>query len=272
MPKRKIESEDEKSTKKARAGPAEYDFFHEKPESAKKETPMILACNGEQYNVFPQILGKFANRFEHVEHQNRTYINLDALECRGVEVFANWAMDHQKPFLIAVNGDEGNIIDDVVDCYITALRLRATLLCDLIIYQACEIGKEHELIVRHSQINKIYAETKRSQDGLREFISSVVAYQRRNGLANAIAGRDLEVDKQRKKFAALPQEFQFDLMNELSKNTAGQNPCYKPNRFLKSVHFFTKEKARNRAAAEKARLEQVGTVEEPLFVEESDDE
>ena len=61
-------------------------------------------------------------------------------------------------------------------------------------------------------------------------------------------------------------------MNELSKNTAGQNPCYKPNRFLKSVHFFTKEKARNRAAAEKARLEQVGTVEEPLFVEESDDE
>ena len=59
---------------------------------------MILACNGEQYNVFPQILGKFANRFEHVEHQNRTYINLDALECRGVEVFAlvNTASDAMR--------------------------------------------------------------------------------------------------------------------------------------------------------------------------------
>lgn len=44
MPKRKIENEDEKDTKKARTGPMEYDFFHEKPEyvyKLKRPAPVL---------------------------------------------------------------------------------------------------------------------------------------------------------------------------------------------------------------------------------------
>jgi len=243
--------------------------------SAKKEAPSTLSCNGEKYNVFPQILeicsSRFTTRFEHVEHENHVYVNLDALEVRGVQVFADWAMDHQKPIPIAINEDEGDIFDDVISCYITALRLRATLLCDLIIHQACEIGKDHDLAIRHTQIARAYAETKKPDDALRAFVSSLVAYQRRNGLDNAITGKTPDLHKQRLRFAAAPDDFQFDLMSELSKNTAAQNPCYRSRRFLKVVGFFMQRKEEKRAAVAKARLEEAGArEEEPLFVDESE--
>lgn len=114
-------------------------------------------------------------------------------------------MDHQKPKPIAINEDDGDIVDDTIDCYTTALKLRAHALCDLILHQACEVGREHELVIRHSQILKTYAETKREDNSLRAFVTSLVAYQKRNGLKNAITGRDPQPQKQRLRFAALPK-------------------------------------------------------------------
>lgn len=260
--------------------------------SAKKDAPKILVCRGEQFNVFPQILeicsSSFsqpqiqaqpqaqpqprAQRWKHVERETRVYVDLDELDIRGVQVFANWAMDHEKPILIAINENKGDILDDVITCYLTARRLRANLLCDLILFEACEIGKETDLIVRHAQVTRAYAGTKRTEDALRIFLATLVAYQRRNGLANPVTGKDARLDKQRSKFESLPKDFRFDLMNELSKNSAAQNPCYRPRRFLRVVAYHMQKKEEKRAAAERARLEARGSRELPLFLDEEDEE
>ncbi|KAI4720860.1 hypothetical protein E4T48_02881 [Aureobasidium sp. EXF-10727] len=280
MVKRKNKDEEDEQyqkekIKKARTDPVNYDFFHDKPESAKKDIPSVLVCNGEQYNVFPQILeicsSSFSQRWRHVMHESRNYVDLDSLDIRGVQVYANWAMDHEKPTLLAINDNEGDIMDDVIVCYLTARKLRAYLLCDLILFQACSIGKETELIVRHAQIAKTYSETKHPEDALRCFLTAIVAYQRRNGMDNPIAGRDPRVDKQRARFGALPEEFGFDLMDQLSKNSAAQNPCYRPKRFLKVVAYHMEKKEEKRVAAERARLEARGTEASPLFVEEDEE-
>lgn len=181
-------------------------------------------------------------------------------------------MDHEKPILIAINENEGDILDDVITCYLTAHKLRAYLLCDLILFEACEIGKEADLIVRHSHITKAYNGTKRSEDALRMFLATIVAYQRRNGLANPITGEDARLHQQRFQFGSSPEDFQFDLMNELSKNSAAQNPCYRPRRFLEVVAYHMEKKEEKRAAAERARLEARGSRESPLFLDEADEE
>ncbi|KAG9848821.1 hypothetical protein KCU98_g5162, partial [Aureobasidium melanogenum] len=290
--RRNKDSEDEEmdknKIKKVSMDSSEYDFFHDKPESAKKDAPKILVCKDEQFNVFPQILEICASSFSqpqpqpqahprpqrwtHVEHENRTYVNLDELDIRGVEVFSNWAMDHVKPTLIAINDKDGDILDDVITCYLTARKLRAYLLCDLILFEACEIGKGTELVVKHDQIKKVYDNTTRPEDALRVFLAALVAYQRRNGLTNTITGRDARSDKQRSRFDRLPKDFQFDLMIELSKNSAAHKPCYRPRRFLKVVSNHMQKKDEKRAAAERARLETRGTRESPLFVDEDDEE
>ncbi|CAD0098323.1 unnamed protein product [Aureobasidium mustum] len=271
--RRHRDSEDEEMNKeqikKASMDSTNYDFFHDKPE-------------GEQFNVFPQILEICASsftqpqprpqtepkppRWKHIERDNRIYVNLDELDIRGVQVFANWSMDHEKPTLIAINDNEGDILDDVIVCYLTARRLRAYLLCDLILFEACEIGKETELIAREDQIIKA------PEDALRIFLATLVAYKRRNGLANLITGKDPRSDRQRARFNRLPEDFQFDLMNELSKNSAAQNQCYRPRRFLKVVAYHMQKKQEKRAAAERARLEARGSRESPLFVGEEDEE
>lgn len=99
---------------------------------------------------------------------NRTYADLDSLDIRGVQVYANWAMDHEKPTLIAINDNEGDIVDDVITCYLTARKLRASLLCDLVLFQACEIGRntDVQIVARRDQITKAYAETLRPDDAL----------------------------------------------------------------------------------------------------------
>ncbi|KAI5236334.1 hypothetical protein E4T42_09512 [Aureobasidium subglaciale] len=280
MPKRqrKDESEDEKKDiKKFRLASIVYNFFHDKPESAKQESPSVLVCNGERYNVFPQILetcsSLFSQRWEHVKQGKQNFVNLDDLEIRGVQVYADWAMDHTEPVLIAANNNDGDIFDDIIVCYLTARSLRAYLLCDLIIHEACEIGKDTDLVVRHDQITKVYAETKRSDDSLRLLLATQVAYQRRNCLINPITGRDPKPEKQRLRFEALPMDFQFDLMRELSKNTAGQNPCYKPRRFFKVVDYHMEKRERQRLENERKRLEQQGGRDSsPLFVGEEEDD
>ncbi|KAI5199283.1 hypothetical protein E4T39_06309 [Aureobasidium subglaciale] len=279
MPKRgKDESEDEskKDVKKFRSASIIYDFFHDKPESAKQDSPSVLVCNGQNNNVFPQILeicsSLFSQRYMHVKHGEQYFVNLDDLDIRGVRVFADWAMDHTEPVPIAANNNDGDILDDVIICYLTARTLRAHLLCDLILHEACEVGKDADLVVRHDQIAKVYAETKRSDDSLRLLLATQVAYQRRNGLSDPIAGRDPKPDKQRLRFEALPTDFQFDLMRELSKNTAGQNPCYKPRRFFKVVDYHMEKKERQRSETERKRLEQQGSRDSPLFVGVEDDE
>ncbi|CAD0085462.1 unnamed protein product [Aureobasidium vineae] len=299
MVKRKNKDEEDEhyqkeKIKKARTDLSNYDFFHDKPESSlqlhnprlvrrltrsrsvKKDIPSVLVCNGEQYNVFPRILeicsSSFSQRWMHVMHESRNYVNLDSLDICCVQVYANWAMDHEKPALIAINDNEGDIMHDVIVCYLTARKLRAYLLCDLILSQACEIGKETELIVRHAQTTKTYTETKNPEAALRSFLSALVAYQCHNGLDNPIAGRDPRPDKQRARFEALPEDFRFDLMNELSKNTAPQNPCHRPRRFLRVVVYHMQKKEEKRAAAERARLEARGTEASPLFVDEEDEE
>lgn len=256
--------------------------------SAKKDAPKILVCKDEQFNVFPQILEICASSFSqpqaqpqnhprpqrwtHVEHDNRVYVNLDELDVRGVQVFANWSMDHEKPVFIAINDKDGDILDDVITCYLTARRLRAYLLCDLILFEACKIGKETELVIRDSQIAKAYDEMTRSEDALRIFLATLVAYKRRNGLANPITGRDPRLDMQRFRFEHLPNHFQLDLMHELSKSSAAQNPCCRPRRFLQVVAYHMQKKQEKRAAEERARLEARGTRESPLFVDEEDEE
>ncbi|KAK6003556.1 hypothetical protein QM012_009327 [Aureobasidium pullulans] len=278
--RRDRDSEDEEiDKKKIKRGSIEsndYEFFHDKPETAKKDPPKILVCNGEQFNVFPQILEicspSFSQRWTHVEHDNRTYVNLDELDIRGVQVFANWAMDHERPVLIAMNDNEGDILDDLIICYVTAHRLRAGLLCDLILLEACKIGKERELIVRHAQVTKAFAETKRQEDALRIFLAALVAYQRRNALNNPITGRDPRLDKQRVRFQNLPVDFQFDLMNELSRDSVAANPCDRPRRFLKVVAYHVRKKEEKRLATEKARLEARGSRESPLFLDEDEEE
>ncbi|KAG9748900.1 hypothetical protein KCU73_g6967, partial [Aureobasidium melanogenum] len=288
--RRNRDSEDEemekKKIKKIAMDSVDYDFFHDKPESAKKDAPKILVCKDEQFNVFPQILEICASSFSqpqpqphpqpqrwtHVELENRIYVNLDDLDIRGVEVFSNWAMDHVKPTFIAINDKDGDVLDDIITCYLTARRLRAYLLCDLILFEACEIGKEKELVVKHDQIKKAYDNTTRPEDALRIFLAANVAYQRRNGLANTITGQDARSDKQRSRYDRLPKDFQFDLMTELSKNSAAHNPCYRPRRFLKVVSYHMRKKEEKRAAEERARLETRGTRESPLFVDEEDEE
>lgn len=256
--------------------------------SAKKDAPKILVCKDEQFNVFPQILEICASSFSqpqaqpqnhprpqrwtHVEHDNRVYVDLDELDVRGVQVFANWSMDHEKPVFITINDKDGDILDDVIKCYLTARKLRAHLLCDLIIFEACEVGKETELVIRDSQIAKVYDETTRPEDALRIFLVTLVAYKRRNGLANPITGRDPRLDMQRSRFEHLPKNFQFDLVHELSKDSAIQNPCYRPRRFLQVVANHMQKKEDKRRAAERARLEMRGTRESPLFVGEEDEE
>jgi hypothetical protein len=252
-------------------------FLLTKIRSAKKDAPTVLICKGEQYYVFPQILEicstSFSQRWKHIVQDNRTYADLDSLDIRGVQVYANWAMDHEKPALIAVNENPGDIMDDVITCYLTARKLRAYLLCDLILYQACVVGRtdDIELVIRHDQIKKAYAETKRPGDALRSLLATIVAYQRRNNLANPISGKDDRNDKQRLRFEALPHDFQFDLMDELSKNNADENHCYRPKRFLKVVSYHVEKKEKKRAAAEHARLEERGTEGSPLFVDEEND-
>jgi len=245
--------------------------------SAKRDAPTVLVCKGEKCHVFPQILEicskKFSQHWEHIVQNNRTYAVLDSLAIRGVQVYANWAMDHEKPALIAINSDEGDILDDLITCYLTARALRAYLLRDLLLYEACKVGSTAgtKLVVRKTHITKVYEETERSSDALRSFLAAVVAYQRRNGLANPISGKDDRNDKQRSRFEALPQDFQFDLMDELSKNNAAENPCQRPKRFLKVVVYHMGKKEEKRAAAERARLEERGTEGSPLFVDEEDD-
>lgn len=201
---------------------------------------------------------------------NRTYADLDSLDIRGVQVYANWAMDHEKPALVAINDDEGDILDDLITCYLTARALRAYLLCDLLLYEACRVGSAAgtKLVVRKNHIAKVYAETKRSSDALRSFLAGLVAYERRTGLANPISGKDDRSDKQRSRFEALPQDFQFDLMDELSSNNAAQNPCERPKRFLKVVVYHMEKKEEKKAAAVRARLEERGTEGSPLFVDD----
>jgi hypothetical protein len=215
----------------------------------------------------------FSQRWKHVVQDNRTYADLDSLDIRGVQVYANWAMDHEKPTLIAINDDEGDIVDDVITCYLTARKLRAYLLCDLILFHACEIGRntDVQIVVRRDQITKAYTETLRPDDALRIFLAALVAYQRRNDLDNPVSGKDKRADRQRLRFEALPQDFQFDLMDELSKNNADQNPCFRPTRLLEVVAYHVEKKEEKRAAAEKARLEQRGTEGSPLFVDEETD-
>ncbi|KAG9683075.1 hypothetical protein KCU95_g13903, partial [Aureobasidium melanogenum] len=284
----KDEEMDKKNIKKVHMDSTNYDFFHDKPESAKKDAPKILVCKDEQFNVFPQILEICASSFSqpqaqpqnlprpqrwtHVEHENRVYVNVDELDIRGVQVFANWSMDHEKPILIAINENQGDVLDDVITCYLTARRLRAYLLCDLILFEACEVGKKTDLIVRHAHITKAYDNTTRPEDPLRIFLAALVAHKRRNGLANPITGRDPRPDKQRSRFMDLPTDFQFDLMNELSKNSAAQNPCDRPRKFLKVVAYHMQKKQEKRAAEERARLEARGTRESPLFVDEENEE
>jgi hypothetical protein len=252
-------------------------FLLTKLRSAKKDAPTVLICKGEQYYVFPQILEicstSFSQRWKHVVQDNRTFADLDSLDIRGVQVYANWAMDHERPALLAINDNAGDIMDDVITCYLTARQLRAYLLCDLILYQACVVGQDPdiELVIRHDQITKAYAETKRPDDALRSLLATLVAYQRRNSLGNPISGRDDRNDKQRLRFDALPQDFQFDLMDELSKKNADENCCYRPKRFLKVVSYHVEKKEEKRAAAEKARLEERGSEGSPLFVDEEDD-
>lgn len=308
--RRHQDSEDEEMNKeqikKASMYSTNYDFFHDKPEyvyicnscfdvaqlthsrSAKKDAPKILVCRGEQFNVFPQILEICASsftqpqprsqtepqppRWKHIERDNRTYVDLDELDIRGVQVFANWAMDHEKPILVAINDNEGDILDDVITCYLTARSLRAYLLCDLILFEACEIGMKAELVVRHDQITKAYDQTKRPEDALRMFLATLVAHKRRNGFVNPITGSDPRSDKQRVRFGRSPEYFQFDLMNELSKNSAAHDPCYRPRRFLRVVAYHMQKKQEKRAAAERARLELRGSRESPLFVDEEDEE
>ncbi|KAH0286771.1 hypothetical protein M436DRAFT_66820 [Aureobasidium namibiae CBS 147.97] len=277
--KRKSEAEEDekdekKNSKKARLS---YDFFHDKPESAKRDAPTVLVCRGEKCHVFPQILEisskTFSQRWEHIVQNNRTYAVLDSLAIRGVQVYANWAMDHEKPALVAINDDGGDILDDLITCYLTARALRAYLLCDLLLYEACKVGSTAgiNLVVRRTHITKVYEETKRSSDALRNFLAAVVAYQRRNSLANPISGKDERIDKQRSRFEALPQDFQFDLMDELSKNNAAENPCQRPKRFLKVVIYHMEKKEEKRAAAVRARLEARGSEGSPLFVDGEDD-
>ncbi|KAH0370179.1 hypothetical protein KCU65_g2802, partial [Aureobasidium melanogenum] len=282
------DEEDKKDIKKVSRDSIDFDFYHDKPESAKKDTPKILVCKDEQFNVFPQILEICASSFSqpqaqpqdqprlprwtHVEHDNRVYVNLDELDIRGVQVFANWSMDHEKPILIAINENQGDILDDVITCYLTARKLRAYLLCDLILFEACEVGKETDLIVRHAHITKAYDNTTRPEDALRIFLAALVAYKRRNGLTNPITGRDPRPDKQRSRYKQLHADFQFDLMIELSKNSAAQNPCHRPRKFLKVVAYHMQKKQEKRAAEERARLEARGTRESPLFVDEEDED
>jgi hypothetical protein len=184
-------------------------------------------------------------------------------------------MDHEKPALISINDDEGDILDDVITCYLTARALRAYLLCDLLLYEACRIGSaaNTRLVVRKDHINKVYTDVQRTGDALRSFLAALVAYQRRNGLANLISGTDDRTDKQRIRFEALPQDFQFDLMDELSNDNATQNPCQRPKRFLRVVTYHMEKKEEKRAAAMQARLEEQegrGTEESPLFVDAED--
>jgi hypothetical protein len=213
-------------------------------------------------------------RHEFREIDGRTYVNLDDLDKRGVRVFANWAMDHQKPVFIASNDDQCDLLDDIITCYAVAHKLRAKLLCDLILHEACEICKQLELRVRLKQIQTAYAETTSPKDGLREFLAATVAYQRRNGLSNPITGKDAKTDKQRFRFNNVPQDFQFDLMSELSKESAGQDPCYSASRFVRVVIYFMQKKGdeRRRAVEERAQVEvKDGTADLPLFVEDDDE-
>lgn len=245
--------------------------------SAKRDAPTVLGCKGELYYVFPQILEicstLFSQRWKHIVRDNRTYAVLDSLDIRGVQVYANWAMDHERPTLVAINDDEGDIMDDLTTCYLTARALRAHLLCDLLLYEACKVGSVAgiKLVVRKTHIAKVYTEIKRPGDALRNFIAALVVYQRRNGLANPISGKDDRTDKQRLRFQALPQDFQFDIMDELSSNNAAENPCQRPKRFLRVVTYHMEKKEEKRAAAVRASLEQRGTEGSPLFVDEEDD-
>lgn len=245
--------------------------------SAKRDAPTVLICKGESYYVFPQILEtcstSFSRRWKHIVRDNRTYADLDSLDIRGVQVYANWAMDHEKPALIAINDDQGDIIDDLITCYLTARALRAHLLCDLLLYEACKIGSAGgiRLVVRKTHIKEVYEEIKRPGDALRNFLAALVAYQRRNGFANPISGKDDRNDKQRNRFEALPQDFQFDLMDELSNDSATQNPSQRPKRFLRVVTYHMEKKEEKRAAAVRDRLEQRGTESSPLFVDTEDD-
>lgn len=203
---------------------------------------------------------------------NRTYADLDSLHIRGVQVYANRAMDHEKPALISTNDDEGDILDDVITCYLTGRALRAYLLCDLLLYEACRIGSatNTRLIFRRDHITKVYSEIQRPNDALRNFLAALVAHQRRNGLVNPISGRDNRTDRQRSRFEALPQDFQFDLMDKLSNDNANLNPCQRPKRFLRVVTYHMEKKEEKRAAAIRARLEEQegrGTEESPLFVD-----
>jgi hypothetical protein len=106
-------------------------------------------------------------------------------------------MDHEKRTLISINDNEGDIVDDVIVCYLTARKLRAYLLCDLILFQACEIGRnpDVQIVLRRDQITKAYTETLRPDDALRNFLAALVAYQRRNDLDNPISGKDKRADK-----------------------------------------------------------------------------
>ena len=58
-------------------------------------------------------------------------------------------------------------------------------------------------------------------------------------------------------------------MDELSKDTAGQNPCQRPKRFLRVVAYHMEKKEEKRVAAMRAKAEEQGrgTEESPLFVD-----
>ena len=118
-------------------------------------------------------------------------------------------MDHEPPTLLTINDNEGDILDDLITCYLTARALRAYLLCDLLLYSACKIGSgpDTKLVIRKTHITKVYSEIDRQGDALRNFLAATVAYHRRNGLSNPISGTDPRIDKQRARFEALPQDF-----------------------------------------------------------------
>lgn len=176
-------------------------------------------------------------------------------------------MDHEKPTPIAISGCPGDIMGDVITCYITASKLRANLLCDLILDQACEVGRREDLVIRPEHIAQAYLAKRKTDDALRTFLAATVAYQRRNDKSNPITGRNARGDKQRRRFDQSPKDFQYDLMSELSKKNADQNPCYHPERFLKVVRYWMDKKAEAKEA-EQARLQALGTEEAPLFVED----
>ena len=203
-------------------------------------------------------------------HNGQDYLILDDFDSRGLQVLADWAMDNERPTFIALNEVPGDILDDVLECFVTASKLRATLLCDLILFEACEVGKQNELVVTQDHIATAYSETKVRQ-ALRSFLTALVAYQKQNGIPSPFSGKQAKEIYDR-----APAEFKFDLMTQLSKPFAKLNPCNDPKRFLRVVDNYQqmKESARQLREEERkyalieAQREREGTRETPLFVPE----